>query len=70
MARNLKLHVAQGLAALALALFMLTLAPVASTSNSLMVAPSQGGMSTIHKNGETPAWMQELIARSSDSLWL
>ncbi len=77
MMRSIKVLTVESLAALVLALCMLTLAPVASTSlkgagpvDASVANSSRGGMSVVYKNGATPLWMAKLMSQSNEGIWL
>lgn len=54
MTRSIRFAIKE-MAAIMLALCMLTIIPAASTSFKIRTAP--GGFSEVHKNGDTPVWM-------------
>lgn len=58
----------RGLLAAGLALSMLTLAPVASSS--FTIAKQQGGVTVIHKNGGTPEWVAQALIRAKGGEWI
>ena len=58
----------RGLLATGLALSMLTLAPVASSS--FTIARHQGGVTVIHKNGATPEWVAQALIRAKGGEWI
>jgi hypothetical protein len=66
MTESLRKHT-RGLATVALALLMLTLAPV--VSSSFPRTARQGGDSVIYKNGPTPVWMARAFGRTNESVW-
>jgi hypothetical protein len=68
MTRDFRASAVRGLAALGLALCMLTLIPAASVS--FTSAPVQRGYSVIHKNGDTPLWMARAIEREIGGVWI
>jgi len=65
MTKSLRKHT-RGFATVALALFMLTLGPV--VSSSFPRAVRQGGDSVIYKNGPTPVWMASELGRTNESV--
>lgn len=78
MTRSLTSLTTRSLVALAFALCLLTLAPVASTSlrsadsldAQVVVAERKGGATVVHKNGDTPLWMTRLMTRADTGVWL
>ena len=68
MKRIIKIQLVRNLTAVALALCMLTLVPVAS--QSFTNTADRGGSSVIHKNGATPIWMAQTLKLASGGVWI